>query len=138
MMTDSRVHRVFWRYGVLARDCPSNGSIVFLVSEEFLALTGTINHRNDLHGGVYDIEGQGTVRAVKPRTLGPSSQTRSHILCRGHRNKLEQLIPHLVDFTRIVEGSSLQLSAEQNGKNQIGQLNVAHILPELSPFLSRL
>jgi len=41
---------------VLARDCPSDGSIVLLAPEEFLALTGTINHRNDLHGDVYGME----------------------------------------------------------------------------------
>ena len=34
----------------------SDGSFVFLAPEEFLALTGTINHRNDLHGDVYGIE----------------------------------------------------------------------------------
>src|ERR687892_161853 len=53
-------------------------------------------------------------------------------------NQLEQLIPHLVNFTRIIEGSSPQLSAKRNGRDQISQLDAAHILPELSPFLPRL
>jgi transposase InsO family protein len=53
-------------------------------------------------------------------------------------NELEQLILHLVNFTRIIEGSRCQLSAKRNGRNQICQLVAAHILPELSPFLSRL
>ena len=54
---------------VLARDCPSDGSIVFLAPEEFLALTGTINHRNDLLGKYTALKARNSEssEAVDPR-----------------------------------------------------------------------